>query len=238
MSQPAVARVRAARRTSIPESLRQLAAPTRAVPGWVYRVFGITDLLMAYASLVAAFVVMNFADVSRDVTGFWETRIRLVNLLAVLVLGLVWGRTFTAFGLYRQPKSALGELDEFRRLVLACSVGALPSLVFPLLSRSGAFGFAAALLFWAISIPAVAGTRVLVRWVAYSVSDLRRRQILIVGSGPRAQKLQRELARSNGLGPKLLGFVDTNGGISDPGVARGSARRTGRPGADPDDPCG
>lgn len=192
--------------------------PVRALPEWAVRLFRITDVAAAYAALLGAFLVLNVADVSRGAGGFLELRVRVVNVLALLFFGLVWSRTFAMLGLYARSSSHT-TVGLFRRIVLACSLGSLPTLLFPFLSQTGAFSFRTALLFWAISVPAVVASRALIRRGAASLSRLRRSHILIVGSGPRAQALCRQVSALNGDGPEIVGFIDSNADIADPVIA-------------------
>lgn len=205
-------------RVSAPVSLRQLARPTRAVPEWAFGLFGITDILTAYTVLLAAFLVLNIGHFNSGLSGFLQLRIRVVNLLVLLLLGFIWNRSFAAFGLYARSSSQT-TVAEFRRVALACSIGVLPTLVLPVLSATGAFKFSTVALFWALSIPATAGVRAAVRRCAYSLARLRRRQILIVGSGPRAQALHREVCALEGLGLELIGFIDSSEWTPAPAIA-------------------
>ena len=91
----------------------------------------------------------------------------------------------------------------------ACSLGALATLPFLLFSASGSFTPGTVLVFWVLSILAVLGMRATIRAAAVSISSEPEREVLIVGSGPRAQTLWRTLVGMNGDGPHVIGFVDT-----------------------------
>jgi exopolysaccharide biosynthesis polyprenyl glycosylphosphotransferase len=101
------------------------------------------------------------------------------------------------------------------RLLAACLVGMAPVILFPMASRTGAFGPATVLYFIVATVSALLLLRLGVWGIAAApTTRLEERHVLIVGSGPRALGLYHELATHRGEdGIRIAGFVDTN---SDP----------------------
>lgn len=177
-------------------------------PAFVYRAFQFSDVAMALLVLGGAFVLLNLHRAPLGLGEFLALRVKVGKVLLVVLFAFCWIRIFHAFGLYRRRRGGRVRA-ELGRVVAACSVGALTTLPFLLFSASGSFTLGTVLLFWALSIPAVLSARASIRAAAVSFTSRREREVLIVGSGPRAQTLWRTLVGLDGAGTHLVGFVDT-----------------------------
>ena len=164
----------------------------RAVPAFVYRAFKLSDLSSAVLALSAALIILNLDDLPHGVAAFLAIRITVDKVLLLGVFALFWNRAFQWLSLYNRSRKG-AEREELSRIAAACSLGALPALLFPLFSASGSFSFQAVPLFWALSIPVVAVARLTIRVLGTSFPPRDRMDVLIVGSGPRAQRLCRRL---------------------------------------------
>ena len=163
---------------------------------------------MALLALGGAFVLLNLHRAPLGLGEFLALRVKVGKFLLVVLFAFCWIRIFHAFGLYKRPRVGAVRA-ELGRVVAACSVGALATLPLVLFSASGSFTLGTVLLFWALSILAVLSARASIRAAAISFSGRREREVLIVGSGPRAQTLWRTLVGLDGAGTHLVGFVDT-----------------------------
>ena len=167
------------------------------------------DALVAVATLVAAFVLMNLSE--NQVMGlvdFMTMRISVKNVLLVAVLSYCWVALFRSFGLYDARRIMSWE-EETLRVIGACLLGALVALIFPVTSVSRAFRFDTTALFFVT----VTGVTIVVRRVGHMLTERGMtggvRNLVIVGSGPRARRAYREMCLGDQPQYVCLGFVDS-----------------------------
>ena len=193
---------------------RSSAFSGRQAPAFAYGALQVTDLLMALLALGGAFVLLNLDRTPQGLGEFLALRVKVGKLLLLLLFGFWWNRVFHAFGLYRRSRASMGAADVVR-VAASCSVGALGTLPFLLFSASGSFTPGTALLFCGLSIPAVLGARRAVLILGASLSRPQGREVIIVGTGPRAQALWRTLSGPNGADAQLVGFLDSDDRMAD-----------------------
>jgi exopolysaccharide biosynthesis polyprenyl glycosylphosphotransferase len=171
--------------------------------------FKLFDLTLLVGSLVAASITSLRSVSAISLTNFLAMRISVRNFVLFSILVLLWHALFSFFDLYeskRLRRQSTEAMDVLKATSLATVVlylvGSLfiPSIASPL----------SLLLFWSISTDAVLLSRRLLR---YLLGQMRRRgrntrQILIVGTNPRAMMLARELEAQPMLGYRIVGFVD------------------------------
>lgn len=167
------------------------------------------DLLL----MVAAFMVSTlplFHRVHRlTLTEFFSMRVKLSNLLLFLSFMLVWHILFNVFGLYGSKRLSRRR-DEFRDIVAATTLGtfviALTALVFQIWVVNRIF----LVLFWLLTTGAVILSRVLIRaTLAYARRrGHNARNLLIIGTNPRALSLVKRIQARPELGYRILGFAD------------------------------
>ena len=180
---------------------------TRPTPGALFRRFKLSDMAAALAALAGALLIMNVDRLPSGVPAFLAMRVTLQKFLLVGVLVLCWNAAFGRMGLYRRLRN--GAPEGLARVAAACTLGTLPGALFPLFSSSGSFTFQTVFLFWALSIPATIGLRRTLRLLHGAFAPQRRWEVLIVGSGRRAEKVSRALYGPQGLPAQLVGFMDT-----------------------------
>jgi exopolysaccharide biosynthesis polyprenyl glycosylphosphotransferase len=184
----------------------------RQAPAFVYRALQVTDLLMALLALGAAFVLLNLDRTPQGLGEFLALRVRVDKVLLLLLFGFCWHCVFRAFGLYSRASMGLADVV---RVAASCTVGALGTLPFLLFSASGSFTPGTALLFCGLSIAAVLGARRAVLMFGASLYGPQGREVIIVGTGPRAQALWRTLSGPNGADAQLVGFLDSDDRMAD-----------------------
>lgn len=191
------------------------SAPGAAEGRWIDRqpllqLYRFSDAVVAALALVLSYVITNVNHMPKGMAEFLALRLTVKNLLLLAVFAVLWRAIWNLAGLYewkvlRRPR------EEMWRVVLACTVGSCCALVFPLISRTGAFDLIAVLSFWVTS---VLGS-IVARAVARRVSRLQvkmAQEVLIVGSGPRALRVSRQMAEADGrTPPRVVGFVDVEG---------------------------
>ena len=168
----------------------------------------ISDVLCAIVSVLAAFLITNINGMPANVTGFLALRVSVKNLLLTTVFAILWTNVFRAFGLYEKRTRAYSGL----RLIAASACASSFALLFVFTSRAGAFKIHAVVLSWIIALFLVIATRFAVRLLSEPAARSRHlRQALIIGSGPRAIRLDAELNASRGSDYEVLGFLDSAG---------------------------
>src|SRR5262245_10110837 len=166
-----------------------------------------SDMSVALAALVGAFLLTNVGRMPHGFGGFLAVRLTVKNLVLLIAFAGAWRMVCTLAGLYRW------EVVQYRRreaarVLIAAMVGSSAALVFPVISVTGAFRVTTVL----VSLAATAAAMLLARSGLRMLIDLEadeRHAFLIVGTGPRGLTLGRELAGSSAA--RLLGYVDVEG---------------------------
>jgi exopolysaccharide biosynthesis polyprenyl glycosylphosphotransferase len=162
-------------------------------------------------SILACVIIAGNLDGNRMPHGleeFLAIRITIKNVLLLTAFGLVWPGVLSACGLYSPARIRSGTGD-WPRLVLASVIGCLLTLVFPLISKSGAVRPEHALFFAIAALVATGALRGTVRTAQRASRGARRQQIVIVGSGGHAARLYRQLLGNPFRKITVLGFVDS-----------------------------
>lgn len=156
----------------------------------------------AVAALAMALIVLGVDPVEmpgQDALGAWS--------YAALVGVLVWswpilGAWCGLYGSHEQPT---------RDAALRIARVAALSAVFPVLYAvmiPGKPMLASGLLFWSGTIAGAVMLRFLIRWTIVGAGESLPRQVVIVGSGPRAMQLHRQLRKQSAPGVEVVGIVD------------------------------
>jgi exopolysaccharide biosynthesis polyprenyl glycosylphosphotransferase len=174
------------------------------------------DIVVELTTLFGVFLLVNSDHPgAKGVQAFLQMRITVKNVLLLALLGGSMRVSLGAFGMYDERRFA-DPPQYLGRLIAACLVGLTPAMIlFPLASRTGAFGPMTVAYFVLATVATLLIMRGVV-WIVAAAPQARvvERQVLIVGSGPRALRLYHELATHRGDdGIRIAGFVDTN---SDP----------------------
>jgi exopolysaccharide biosynthesis polyprenyl glycosylphosphotransferase len=178
----------------------------------------IGDTAIAVAVLLGGFLASNIARMPVGFQEFLGIRITVKNFLLVSGFALAWRLICVLVGLYDE-KLIRDRRTEVKRVLTAVTAGAAVALVFPLISVSEAFSHLSVLYYWVGSVVGLLLFRGAAR-AFVSAGSPRVRDILIVGSGPRALGLYHDLCEKRVTGARLLGFVDSPNGELAPEVQR------------------
>lgn len=184
------------------------------------RLVRLSDTAVVLSVLVAVFIVTNIGKMPEGPAEFLALRITLKNVIFLVVFALSWRLLCLTTGLYHW-ESIKRRRSESLRVILTCGLASAVALVFPTISITGAFRYEAVLYFWIGSSAAMVLLRNVVRSVVRVPEASRPRDALIVGGGPRGQRLERELRAAQYATYNVVGFVDTL-------EYRGSAADSGR----------
>jgi exopolysaccharide biosynthesis polyprenyl glycosylphosphotransferase len=183
----------------------------RLLENGIARVNSLFDDVLALSLMVVTFTTLNAGRIPGDIEEFLGERLTLKNVALAIVFMTVWHVCFAVFGLYRRSPGSL--LANAVRIVLACSAASLALTVFTLASRSGAFGLTVIASFWAVAVVIeLLGRTAIALAARYATHHAREiKNVVIVGSGPRAIWLDESIRQHHPRDYVVLGFVDTRG---------------------------
>lgn len=164
-------------------------------------------VLMVFSFGLAAVVVSEKATVS--VAEFLELRVKVQNFATFFLLLLVWHVIFSLFGMYASRRLA-GRWDELVDILKATTLG-----TFLIFLASVAIHISLAtteflVLFWAASTVSTVVSRIALRSILKQIRLQGRnlRDMLIVGTNPRAVQFAQKMRQNPALGYRVIGFVD------------------------------
>lgn len=199
-----------AARASIPRGRLHFAEPAE---------WRAADAALAIGVLALVVVLGNLRDMPQGLLGFLEMRLSVKNVLLIGAFAWAWPLVMSVCGLYSPSRLRTGE-GEWPRLVAAGAAGCVLAMVFPLTGRSGAVTPVYALMFGAAFVPAAKLFRASVRAAERRRVAVRPRQVVLVGSGPNALQLYRQLLWEPRQNCNVIGFVDSTpyGALAEMGV--------------------
>jgi exopolysaccharide biosynthesis polyprenyl glycosylphosphotransferase len=171
--------------------------------------FKLFDLGVMAVSFTLAALPVSYFSAGVSFTSFLSLRVKMRNLLLFLLLVFLWHLVFTAVGLY-QSKRLGGRKKETLDVLKATLVGTLLLTLAALWWRVRMVTPLFVLSFFVLSSSITGGSRLLLRSFLTRVRRHGRnlREVVIVGTNPRAVSFARTLENKPELGYRLLGFVD------------------------------
>lgn len=171
--------------------------------------FKLFDLLLMMVSFVVA-TLPQYARVGRwGLAEFLEMRVKLGNLILFVCFLVIWHLLFSVFGLYASKRLA-SRRDEIWDIARATTLGTTVVAVFGLTFRIWVVNRVFLATFWAMSTLLVILSRTAIRAaLAYARRHGRNtRNMLVIGTNPRAMQLVERIQHKPELGYKILGFAD------------------------------
>ncbi len=166
------------------------------------------DAGMAILVLAVVVILSNVHRMPNGVAGFLEMRLSLKNALLIGAFAWIWPVVLSACGLYAPSRLRSGH-GEWPRLAIAGLAGCALAMVFPLTGKSDAVTPMTALLLGVTLVPVAGLARVSVRAMERRRSNARPRQVVLIGSGPRAAELYGQLVADADRANHVIGFVDS-----------------------------
>jgi exopolysaccharide biosynthesis polyprenyl glycosylphosphotransferase len=162
-------------------------------------------LIMVLALAVAEACVVRGVSIG----SILALRGTIANFVLFLAMMLVWHLIFRTAGAYRRDRLA-SFVSEALRALLAATWGALAVLSCAILFHLGSVTLEFAASFWLASCALGVASRLLARWVLARARRGGRnlRNVLIVGTNPRALEYAGKLEARPELGYRVSGFVD------------------------------
>ncbi|OLE82209.1 MAG: hypothetical protein AUF76_10250 [Acidobacteria bacterium 13_1_20CM_2_65_9] len=181
------------------------------------RIVSVVDVSVVMTALLLVLVgrqVDRWPDGLRDVLSLRITVQDMGLLIGFAAAGLV---VFRTLGLYEATRVRRW-LDELTRVFEGTTALAAIALLFLTATRSAVLDAVSLMAFWAASFAGLVLTHAVRAKVTRSVGRCRR--AIIVGSGPHALRICRDLSADPSTSYQVLGFVDTNAGARSPFMTR------------------
>jgi exopolysaccharide biosynthesis polyprenyl glycosylphosphotransferase len=159
--------------------------------------FGLAAVLVAHQT-----ATISFAD-------FFAMRVKVRNFVLFAGFLLVWNIIFRLFGLYDSRRLS-GQSGEVRDIFKATTLGVGSVCITAFLFRLEIVTPLFAVALWLISSATIVSSRLVARYVLSQVRVRGRnlREMVIVGTNPRAVLFARKIQAKPTLGYRVLGFVD------------------------------
>jgi exopolysaccharide biosynthesis polyprenyl glycosylphosphotransferase len=171
--------------------------------------FKFSDVALLVGSFIAAAVASLHSVDATSLSQFLSMRISVRNFFLFASLLLLWHSLFSLVGLYESKRLSRKQTEALHVLTatsLATVVLFLMGSLFSLSVNHPLF----LTLFWLVSTATAVLSRRMLRFLLEQIRLRGRnlRQVLIVGTNPRALKLADTLKSYPALGYRILGFVD------------------------------
>ncbi len=167
------------------------------------------DLAVMVFSFALATVLVAYETPTISLARFLSMRVKVGNFALFACFLLAWHLVFSSFGLY-SSKRLSPRWAEVLDIAKATTLGSALIFVAAILLRIQMVTPLFILFFWVASTLAGAGSRVLLR---YMLGGIRRRgrnlrEMVVVGTNPRAIRFARKVEFRPELGYRIVGFVD------------------------------
>jgi exopolysaccharide biosynthesis polyprenyl glycosylphosphotransferase len=184
--------------------------------------FQLVDLILLVLSFVAATLPVLFQQGTASFTEFLGLKIKLQNFVAFVVLVYLWRAVFAVMGLYGSKRHTSRKAEAFD-VFKATSICSIILISFSLVLRFQMVDAQFVGVFWAASTILIAGTRLSVRTVLrhFRAKGQNYRNMLIVGSNPRAIQFAKNVPNHPEWGCTVTGFADDNWAGADDLQAQG-----------------
>jgi exopolysaccharide biosynthesis polyprenyl glycosylphosphotransferase len=169
------------------------------------KLFDLAAVMFAFG--LATVVVSLKATVS--LTEFFAMRVKIQNFLMFAVMLLIWHQIYVLFGMYASRRLA-GRWDETFDILKATTLGTFLILCAHMLVRIDLVTPEFLAVFWLAAAGTAVAGRLLMRIILRSARLRGRnlRDMLIVGTNPRAVEFARKMRDNQFLGYRVIGFVD------------------------------
>lgn len=181
-----------------------------------FRIIRLGDIAIVVAALLGGFLAAYDGPTPAGLQGFLEIRLTVRNLMLVAGFAIAWRLVCLFVGLYDERLPAKRDAEALR-VLLAVTASAAVGSIFPMISVTRAFSPIAILYYWITAVAGMFMLRAAVR--AMLPAQSKTQDVIIVGSGPRAVRLYRELCEQRTAELRFLGFVDSSDAAFPPEVA-------------------
>ncbi len=176
--------------------------------------FKILDLGLMLLAFVSTFIILDLLQ-DRHETNILnyiiETDLRFKHILLALLLLFVWHLIFNFNGIYQSGRFASKKSEAFN-IIKSVSVGTIVLIVLAFLLKVNNLTRGFIMIFWILNILLINTSHLLLRYVLTNlrVHGKNLRNMILVGTNPRALKLAKQISSKKEIGIKIIGFADDN----------------------------
>ena len=165
--------------------------------------------VMAFAFAVASFITAMVNTPTVSLSEFLATRIKLQNFLIIGLIFLSWQLIFRLVGMYHSRRLG-GRLSEIFDILKATTIATSLLLAVGFIFTITLIDKTSLITFWVISSLILIISRITIHAILKKLRlrGHNTRQIVIIGTGSRAQKFADKVYRNPELGYHIIGFVD------------------------------
>lgn len=184
---------------------------TRVLRSIVPRTARAFDTACALVLLLGVFIAANAARMPDGPGDFLSARVGVKNVIALALFLVLWDTSFGVLGLHQPRRWRLS--DQAWRVIRATSMGTLPLLLFPLLSRDQGFRLEIVAAFWCAALVCEVVGRSLLTVAARGLASraIGSVKLVVVGSGPRTLRLFERIQAEPLAQFTVVGFIDDPG---------------------------
>jgi exopolysaccharide biosynthesis polyprenyl glycosylphosphotransferase len=178
----------------------------------LHRLLMLFDLLVVLTCFgIATWFVFYFRNSQNSFNEFLSMRVKIINLLLLLIFIGGWHMLFVFFRLYHSRRLTAFS-REITDLMKVTMTGTVYLLVIAFFFNMALVTLPFLVVFWSSTFAFLVVSRVLLRhFLAWARrNDRNLRYILVVGTNPRAVRFARSLESKPELGYRLLGFVEND----------------------------
>jgi exopolysaccharide biosynthesis polyprenyl glycosylphosphotransferase len=194
-----------------PKASQQKSVLTRSLVEVVGPLCGTLDIVLLSGALLLVVAATYFTQNEIGFNHFLGLRISVNNCLVLLFFWAAWRAILMATGLYaHKSPGSMGRL--IRQLAIAAGLCTVVVAAVSITRFRGGNRWAFHIGFWALSYAFMLFSRaIIILYYAYIRPSFREvKNLVVVGSGPRAQQVYLELLSHPEWNYVLLGFVDSN----------------------------
>ena len=169
------------------------------------KLFDMASVIFAFG--LASIAVSQRASVS--LAEFFSMRVKVQNFIVFAALLLVWHQIYVLSGMYASRRLA-GRWDETWDVLKATSLGTVVIFFAHLLLHIDLVNAEFLAIFWLAAAATITTGRLFMRIVLRQarVHGRNLRDVLIIGTNPRAVQFARKIRDNHFLGYRVIGFVD------------------------------
>ena len=176
--------------------------------------FKLFDLGLMILSLLSTFIILDLLQGRHGkniLNHLIATDLHFKHILLPLLLIFVWHLIFNFHGIYQSGRFA-SKKSEALNIIKAVSVGTIVLIVYDFLFEVKNLTRGFVMTFWVLNILFINTSHLLLRHVLANlrVHGKNLRNMILVGTNPRALTLAKRISSKQEIGIKIIGFADNN----------------------------
>jgi exopolysaccharide biosynthesis polyprenyl glycosylphosphotransferase len=168
----------------------------------------LSDLVIMTLSVFVSIWYITY-EVETSFMDFMSLRVKLVNVMGFVGMLIIWQFLFHNLRLYQSRRMESG-FQESKDILKATTLGTAAFMLLGRLFDTSIFASYSAIVFWFTSSALTLGFRAILRFALREIRLKGRnlRNVIIVGSNPKAYEYGDKLESNKELGYRVVGYID------------------------------